>query len=50
LREFFVKMGLLITKKYNTMATATCFEELEVWKLSMNLTVDVYKHFKECKD
>jgi len=32
------------------MATATCFEELDVWKLSMNLTVDVYKHFKECRD
>jgi len=32
------------------MATATCFEDLEVWKLSMNLTIDVYKHFKECKD
>jgi four helix bundle protein len=32
------------------MATITCFEELEVWKLSMKLTVDVYKHLKECKD
>jgi len=32
------------------MATATCFEDLEVWKLSMKLTVNVYKYFKECKD
>ena len=32
------------------MATATCFEELEVWKSSMNLVIDVYKCFRECKD
>jgi hypothetical protein len=32
------------------MATVTCFEDLDVWKLSMNLTIDVYKYFKECKD
>jgi four helix bundle protein len=32
------------------MATATCFEDLDVWKSSMNLTIDIYKHLKECKD
>jgi four helix bundle protein len=32
------------------MATATSFEDLEVWKLSMSLTIDIYKYFKECKD
>jgi len=32
------------------MANATCFEDLEVWKLSMDLTVNVYRYFKECKD
>jgi four helix bundle protein len=41
---------LNVAKKYYTMATVTCFEELDVWKLSMNLTVNVYKIFKECKD
>ncbi|MCL2291014.1 MAG: four helix bundle protein [Bacteroidetes bacterium] len=32
------------------MTNVTCFEDLEVWKLSMNLTVSVYRYFKECKD
>jgi len=32
------------------MTHVTCFEDLEVWKLSMNLTVSVYRYFKECED
>lgn len=26
------------------------FEKLEVWKLSARLSVDIYKHFTECRD
>jgi four helix bundle protein len=32
------------------MVTATSFEDSEVWKLSMSLTIDIYKYFMECKD
>ena len=32
------------------MTPVSYFEDLEVWKLSMNLTIDVYRYFKECKD
>jgi len=32
------------------MAPVNCFEDLEVWKLSMSLTINVYRYFSECKD
>ena len=32
------------------MTTKTNFENLEVWKLSMNLTIDIYKNLQLCKD
>ena len=32
------------------MTNVTRFEDLEVWKLSMELTASVYKYLKECKD
>ena len=42
--------GHLTRINNNTMAPVNCFEDLEVWKLSMSLTINVYRYFSECKD